>query len=60
MKRLNHCRGSGANVGGGPQGGMRRSNYNKVTCSFCGKRLQVTKQGRLRAHGTASKEVEGA
>jgi len=50
--RLNHCRGSGASVGGGPQGGDRRHPYNKVECKWCGKKLQVTKQGRLRAHGT--------
>lgn len=51
-RRLNHCRDSGASGFGGSMGGMRRSERNKVTCPSCGKRVQVTREGRLRAHGT--------
>ena len=51
--KLNHCQGSGASaVDGGVQGGMRRSDRNRVPCPFCGKRVHVTQQGRMRTHGT--------
>lgn len=52
---LNHCRDSGLSIGGGSMGGMRRSDYNKATCPTCGKRVQVTRDGRLWSHGTRRK-----
>lgn len=50
--KLNHCRDSGASGFGSTQGGMPRSEANKATCPTCGKRVQVTRDGRLFPHGT--------
>lgn len=50
LRRLNHCRDSGASVGGRSQGGARWTSY--TACPTCGKRIAITSAGRLRAHGT--------
>lgn len=50
MSSLNVCRND--YYAGGAMGGMRRATSNKVTCPTCGKRVQVTRAGMLRAHGT--------
>ena len=48
--RLNHCRGSGEGGHANSQGGA--SWTNRARCSWCGKTVRVTQQGRLQAHGT--------
>ena len=59
MGSLNHCRDSGASGFGPAQGGMRRSSLNKATCPTCGKRVQVTRDGRLWPHGTRKSNPRG-
>jgi hypothetical protein len=39
---------------GPSQGGSRRSANNYGVCPECGKRIQITRSGRLRSHGTKS------
>lgn len=46
---MHWCRG-----GVGAHGGAHWTNYGK--CQACGKRVKVTKSGRLYAHGTRQKE----
>jgi hypothetical protein len=52
-ERMNWCRGD---VGSYTQGGMARACYGK--CRWCGKRVRVTKSGRLYAHGTRPRSIK--
>lgn len=55
MSSLSHCRDSGASGYGGAMGGSRRGTNNHAICPTCGKRVRITKDGRLWSHGTRRK-----
>jgi hypothetical protein len=54
-KHLNHCADSGTGSYGTCNGGARFSPHWYQECPTCGKRVKLTKDGRLRVHGTYKK-----
>ena len=51
MRRLNLCAGQ---VDGGRRSGGGARWMRRATCPVCGKTLRLTREGRLRPHGTVA------